>query len=84
VPANNTMKLTSFDFEATIGAIKPPSLCPIRPILFFLISFLVFKYAIALSTSVAKSAEVAVLKSPVDCPTPLSSYRKTAISFLVK
>ena len=43
VPASNTAKATSLFLDATIGAIRPPSLCPINPILSVSISVLVFK-----------------------------------------
>ena len=72
------------DFDAIIGAIIPPSLCPINPSFEIFRSFLDFKYVIAASVSLDKSLEVAVAYSPSDFPTPLSSYRNTAIPWRVK
>jgi hypothetical protein len=46
--------------------------------------FFVFKKSTAAEASVAKSAVVAVLYSPVEAPKPLSSYRNTAIPRLEK
>jgi hypothetical protein len=71
MPASKTINATYFDLLAIIGAIIAPSRCPINPILLLLISFLVFEYAIVLSTSSAKSADVAKLKSSVVSVAPL-------------
>ena len=58
VPAIRTMNATSFDRAAAIGAIRPPSLWPIRPIFAGSISFRPFRKATPASASPAKSSLV--------------------------
>ncbi|MNE40510.1 hypothetical protein D3C87_1476820 [compost metagenome] len=83
-PAMATMNFTFGLRLATIGAIMPPSLCPISPILIFFNSGRESIYFTAASASSAKSAVVALLKMPVDLPIPRSSYLNTAIPCLVR
>ena len=79
VPAIMTMKATSFDRDAAIGAIRPPSLWPASPIFAESISFRVFRNATPASASPAKSSVVDSVDEPVEPPTPRSSTRSTAI-----
>ena len=52
--------IDSGESAATMGAIRPPSLWPTRPMFSLSTSFRVFRYATALRTSLARSSEVAV------------------------
>src|SRR5437763_1613863 len=59
------MKATSGDRAATIGAMTPPSLWPIRPIAFGLTSLRALRKATPARTSPAKSSLVAAAVLPV-------------------
>ena len=75
----STIHATSSDSTATIGAMSPPSECPISPIAAGSTSSRDFRYSTPARTSLAKSADVALWKSPVLSPTPRSSTRSTAM-----
>ena len=84
VPASMTMKATSLERAATIGAMIPPSLWPIRPILWLSMSGRDLRTAIPASTSPAKSSLVDLATLPLEPPTPRSSTRSTAMPRRVK
>ena len=70
---------------ATMGAMTPPSLCPISPMRRASIRGpRLFRNSTPATTSPAKSSVVAVFTSPVEPPTPRSSTRSTAIPFRVR
>jgi hypothetical protein len=79
VPASITTYATPGERVATIGAMTPPSLCPIRPTLFRATSGRAARKRTAASTSFAKSAVVEAPKFPVEPPSPRSSMRSTAM-----
>ena len=73
-----TMNDTSFDRDAMMGAMMPPSLWPMRPTFFASTSLRFLRKLTADSASCAKSSVVAPLYEPVDLPMPRSSTRSTA------
>ena len=80
-PAIAIINFTFVFSDATMGAIIPPSLWPIKPIV---LNPFWTKNVTAALVSRAKSCVVTLFVKPSEPPVPLSSIRKTPIPFLAK